>query len=69
MVFVTLVSEPRPDYTLIDSGNGRKLESYGSRRFIRPEPQAMWEAGDRRLAGRRRIHPRIGRGWRRPLVL
>lgn len=41
--FVTLVSEPRPDYTLIDSGNGRKLESYGSRRFIRPEPQAMWE--------------------------
>lgn len=41
--FVTLISEPRPDYTLIDSGNGRKLESYGSRRFIRPEPQAMWE--------------------------
>ena len=41
--FVTLVSEPRPDYTLIDSGNGRKLESYGNRRFIRPEPQAMWE--------------------------
>ena len=42
--FVTLVSEPRPDYTLIDSGNGRKLEAYGPRRFIRPEPQAMWEA-------------------------
>ncbi|MBK6707475.1 MAG: class I SAM-dependent methyltransferase [Sphingomonadales bacterium] len=41
--FVTLVSEPRPDYTLIDSGNGRKLEAYGARRFIRPEPQAMWE--------------------------
>ncbi len=41
--FTTLVSEPRPDYTLIDSGNGRKLESYGNRRFIRPEPQAMWE--------------------------
>lgn len=41
--FTTLVSELRPDYTLIDSGNGRKLESYGNRRFIRPEPQAMWE--------------------------
>ncbi|MFD1766053.1 class I SAM-dependent methyltransferase [Sphingorhabdus buctiana] len=41
--FTTLVSEPRPDYTLIDSGNGRKHESYGNRRFIRPEPQAMWE--------------------------
>ena len=40
--FVTLVSEPRADYTLLDSGNGRKLERYGTRRFIRPEPQAMW---------------------------
>jgi 23S rRNA (cytosine1962-C5)-methyltransferase len=40
--FVTLISEPRTDYTLLDSGGGRKLESYGSRRFIRPEPQAMW---------------------------
>ena len=40
--FQTLVSEPRADYTLIDSGNGRKLESYGPFRFIRPELQAMW---------------------------
>lgn len=40
--FVTLISEPRSDYTLIDSGNGRKYEAYGDRRFIRPEPQAMW---------------------------
>ena len=40
--FHTLVSEPREDYTLIDSGNGRKLESYGPFRFIRPELQAMW---------------------------
>jgi 23S rRNA (cytosine1962-C5)-methyltransferase len=45
--FVTLVSEPRTDYTLLDSGSGRKLEQYGPYRFIRPEPQAMWEpAGD-----------------------
>jgi 23S rRNA (cytosine1962-C5)-methyltransferase len=41
--FATLVSEPRADYTLLDSGNGRKLEQYGPYRFIRPEPQAMWE--------------------------
>ena len=41
--FVTLISEPREDYTLIDSGAGRKYESYGDRRFIRPEPQAMWD--------------------------
>jgi 23S rRNA (cytosine1962-C5)-methyltransferase len=41
--FVTLVSEPRADYTLLDSGGGRKLEAYGDKRFIRPEPQAMWQ--------------------------
>jgi 23S rRNA (cytosine1962-C5)-methyltransferase len=38
----TLVAEPWPDYGLIDSGHGRKLERYGPHRFIRPEPQAMW---------------------------
>jgi hypothetical protein len=37
--FVTLISEPREDYTLIDSGNGRKYESYGDRRFILMERQ------------------------------
>ncbi len=31
-----------PDYGLLDSGHGRKLESYGPYRFIRPEPQALW---------------------------
>jgi 23S rRNA (cytosine1962-C5)-methyltransferase len=41
--FVTLVSEPRADYTLLDSGNGRKYERYGTVHVIRPEPQAMWE--------------------------
>lgn len=30
------------DYSLVDSGNGRKLERYGAYRFVRPEPQAMW---------------------------
>jgi 23S rRNA (cytosine1962-C5)-methyltransferase len=40
--FVTLISEPRSDYTLIDSGDGRKYERYGDKTFIRPEPQAMW---------------------------
>ncbi|HEY0044834.1 MAG TPA: class I SAM-dependent methyltransferase [Allosphingosinicella sp.] len=38
----TLVGEPWPDYGLIDSGHGRKLERYGRYSFIRPEPQAMW---------------------------
>ena len=40
--FVTLISEPRSDYTLIDSGHGRKYERYGNKTFIRPETQAMW---------------------------
>lgn len=42
MSLQTLIGEPWPDYGLIDSGNGRKLERYGKYRFIRPEPQAMW---------------------------
>ncbi|MEE1877611.1 class I SAM-dependent methyltransferase [Altererythrobacter litoralis] len=29
-------------YRLLDSGHGRKLESFGPYSFIRPEPQAMW---------------------------
>ncbi len=31
-----------PDYTLIDSGGGRKLERYGPVTVIRPEPQCLW---------------------------
>ena len=30
------------DYSLIDSGNGRKLERFGQYLFSRPEPQAFW---------------------------
>lgn len=31
-----------PDYALLDSGHGRKIERYGPYCLIRPEPQAMW---------------------------
>ncbi|MFN2100196.1 class I SAM-dependent methyltransferase [Altererythrobacter sp. MF3-039] len=37
-----LAGEGWKSYRLLDSGNGRKFEQYGLRRFIRPEPQAMW---------------------------
>jgi 23S rRNA (cytosine1962-C5)-methyltransferase len=37
-----LAGEGWQDYGLVDSGLGRKLERYGSYRFIRPEPQALW---------------------------
>ena len=42
MNLTTLIGEPWTDYGLMDCGNGRKLERYGSYSFIRPEPQAMW---------------------------
>ncbi|HEX5644315.1 MAG TPA: class I SAM-dependent methyltransferase [Erythrobacter sp.] len=29
-------------YRLVDSGHGRKFESFGPHCFVRPEPQAMW---------------------------
>ncbi|MGB3753594.1 MAG: class I SAM-dependent methyltransferase [Parerythrobacter sp.] len=32
-----------PDYGLVDSGAGRKLERYGPYRFVRPEAQALWQ--------------------------
>lgn len=31
------------DYELLDSGNGRKWERFGSQRLIRPDPQAFWQ--------------------------
>ncbi|MEM7690738.1 MAG: class I SAM-dependent methyltransferase [Pseudomonadota bacterium] len=30
-------------YRLLDSGAGRKYESFGPHAFIRPEPQALWQ--------------------------
>ena len=42
MTLQTLITEPWADYSLVDSGHGRKLERYGRFRFVRPEPQAMW---------------------------
>jgi 23S rRNA (cytosine1962-C5)-methyltransferase len=42
MKLSTLIAESWSDYSLLDSGHGRKLERYGRYSFIRPEPQAMW---------------------------
>ena len=33
------------DYDLVDSGRGRKLERYGHRTVVRPEPQCLWSPG------------------------
>ncbi len=37
-----LSSDLWQDYELLDSGNGLKLERFGSYQFIRPEHQAIW---------------------------
>lgn len=40
---IQLVTPPAwPDYALLDSGGGAKLERYGPYRFVRPEHQAIW---------------------------
>lgn len=41
--FQILVTKPQPDYELIDSGDGEKLERYGRYVVARPDPQALWE--------------------------
>lgn len=38
----TLIAEPWPDYALLDSGEGRKLERFGARVLDRPDSQALW---------------------------
>ncbi len=32
-----------PDFELLDSGNGYRLERWGAYRLARPDPQAIWE--------------------------
>jgi len=39
---ILMVGEGWDAYRLLDSGYGRKWESFGAHSFIRPEPQAMW---------------------------
>ena len=36
------ICENLPDYRLVDSGHGRKLEQFGRVLVDRPEPQALW---------------------------
>jgi 23S rRNA (cytosine1962-C5)-methyltransferase len=38
-----LTTTAEKDYELLDSGNGLKLERYGSFVLSRPDPQALWQ--------------------------
>ena len=42
MSLITLITKPTSDYELLDSGDGEKLERYGSFVLARPDPQALW---------------------------
>lgn len=42
MTPLILHTAPSPDYELLDSGDGEKLERYGSVILRRPDPQALW---------------------------
>jgi 23S rRNA (cytosine1962-C5)-methyltransferase len=41
--FTFLESPHWTDYALLDSGDGLKLERFGTYEFVRPESQAMWK--------------------------
>jgi len=40
---ILLKNQPDTDYALLDTGDGQKLERYGTLTIIRPEAQAMWQ--------------------------
>lgn len=37
------------EFELLDSGDGQKLERWGTKTFIRPEPKALWRKRDAKL--------------------
>lgn len=37
-----LITKPSADYELLDSGEGEKLERFGSTLLARPDPQVLW---------------------------
>ena len=43
MNFEILVAPDWKDYSLLDSGNGQRLERFGNYTLIRPDPQILWQ--------------------------
>jgi len=44
-----LVTGASKEYELLDSGNGKKLERFGTYVLSRPDPEALWQIGDEKL--------------------
>ena len=40
---LTTLPHDLPDYRLLDSGDGQKLEEIDNVRVVRPSPQAIWK--------------------------
>lgn len=38
-----LITKPQKEYELLDSGEGQKLERYGTYLMARPDPEALWK--------------------------
>lgn len=74
---LVMVCEGWDAYRLLDSGAGRKFEAFGPHKFIRPEPQAMWQprmaqwdaagefipGSDEDGGGRWHLDPSVPDGW------
>ncbi len=43
------IADKLTDYTILDTGEGMKLERWGKFTLSRPDPQAIWEKQDKRL--------------------
>jgi 23S rRNA (cytosine1962-C5)-methyltransferase len=43
---LALTASTWPDYALVDSGGGRKLERFGAHLLVRPEGQCLWSPTD-----------------------
>lgn len=48
------IADSWKDYELLDCGGGEKLERWGGKLLVRPDPQAIWRT------------PRLNAGWRHP---
>ena len=48
------IADSWKDYELLDCGGGEKLERWGGKLLVRPDPQAIWRT------------PRLSAGWRHP---